>query len=250
MRGRLYAWIAIACSPLVATGESIVGTNGFSFTALAGGSLNEQGGVYFDHQSKDGPLMNIGYCLLGGGNCASMVSSGPVTYWNQDGSADPDFVISAAGGSVMANLRLEVAGYAAINALYWYDPAVGTGTLHPIFAGSDSAGAAMGFSPTSSFGLCLKSGDGNLYCTQSSNNPQGETGHQHFALFQNNGRLIVGIEDLPIRNSGMEGGGDYNDMILTLTFVPEPSTLGMVGIGIAAALFWAHRRRRRLARLN
>jgi hypothetical protein len=74
-----------------------------------------------------------------------------------------------------------------------------------------------------------------------------DTAHQHFALFQagtNANQYYAGLEDWAFNASdpnastnGVEGYGDFNDLIFGITSsissVPEPATLSIVGLGLA-----------------
>jgi len=76
-----------------------------------------------------------------------------------------------------------------------------------------------------------------------------DTAHQHFALFQsgtNINQYYAAVEDWAFNASdpnastnGVEGYGDYNDLIFGITSsinggaVPEPATLSIMGLGLA-----------------
>jgi hypothetical protein len=110
-----------------------------------------------------------------------------------------------------------------------------------VILGPNAAPFDTTFTPTAQYGFYLKS-SGGTYFTQSSLNTAGDTAHQHFAVFQQSGvpgaeAYWLGIEDQNVSelNGREAGSGDYNDMLLHITFdnAPEPSTLALV---LSAAL--------------
>jgi hypothetical protein len=94
------------------------------------------------------------------------------------------------------------------------------------------------------------------YFSNSNFNPAGQTGFQHFAIFDlyaSPDVYFVGIEESPA-NSTIEGLGDYNDLIFEITSInqpgvgnappatPEPTTISLVGLGLAVIGFVMARR--------
>lgn len=154
------------------------------------------------------------------------------------GAADANFTFTVGAGGPI-ELRLEIAGFAPHNEFGWYEG--DSGIKHTLFAGSDAGGASTTFNPGEVYGFYLTDPNGNTYYTESSRNPAGEGNHQHFAVFLvtlASGEQIfyIGVEDLPLG-----GDEDYNDMILSVA-VPEPSSMVLLGIGLAAIGFLRRRR--------
>ena len=111
--------------------------------------------------------------------------------------------------------------------------------MNPLFSASANGGATANFTPSAQYGFYLISGNGCTYYSQSSLNPAGETGHQHFAIFRQSGTsgfetYWIGVEDLALSQLGVmaEGGiGDYNDMIIKIQSIPEPATGALMVFG-------------------
>ncbi|MBL0927514.1 MAG: hypothetical protein IBJ11_07665 [Phycisphaerales bacterium] len=165
---------------------------------------------------------------------------------------------------IRASLRTEVAVNQGFNEIGWYNrnAPVGSEAFNVIFRGPDLPVMTVDFTPSSDWGLYIRSfngfseasGNGLYFFSEShrnravgfgSNAPAINTNHQHFAIFATDltaGResYIVGAEDLPLANSGIEKGGDYNDVIFTLQTVPSPGAAVLFGLAGVAAI----RRRR------
>jgi len=109
----------------------------------------------------------------------------------------------------------------------------------PVQEGALTASGTYGFYAT----VCYSAGNCETYTTGNGNfgNVSGAAAWNHFALFQlASGSYVLGFEDA----NGMftEGIGDFNDVVVELQAVPEPGTIAIMGLGLAALGFLGRRR--------
>ena len=209
---------------------SINGTTGADFQTWVTSDLSQNGTPYWDGRSSDGQpsdegKLNIGYYLTGSGAFSGDTDYGTPQYWGMGtGAADQNFYVGSSSASEVT-LNIEIAGYANSNAFGWYD--IGTGAKHQLFSGPDSYGETATITVNSNFGFYLDvTTTRNTYYTESSLNSSAPD-LQHFALFSEaDGGFWVASEDLSL------GDADYNDLVVHVTSVPEPSTLLLLGGGL------------------
>jgi hypothetical protein len=118
-------------------------------------------------------------------------------------------------------------------------------TLNPLFQpATNTSGIPVNegvFNPSGTYGfyatVCYSAGNCETYTTGNGNFGIGVTtagqAWNHFALFQlASGNYVLGFEDA----NGMftEGIGDFNDIVVALVATPEPGTIGIMGLGLAA----------------
>ena len=166
-------------------------------------------------------------------------------FWgNANGSADTDIVFGDGAGAWYDFALLgEFTDDWAINEIGWYSPNQPS-TLNTIFQATQTVGATSLVYIPGDFGLYYRntSGNGEMFFTQTSlNGVWGD--NQQFAAFQIGQLNIVGIEDIfshTITTSWTSTSADYdfNDVMLGFrrASVPEPSSLLLVGLGLAAAV--------------
>jgi hypothetical protein len=130
-----------------------------------------------------------------------------------------------------------------------YNPAAGS---NGIYNNNLSPQSAFSVNTFANYGVyattCGFNRDGSIYCDTFYSNdaldPNDESAHQHFALFQsaqNPELFFIGFEDSRGWNT-TEGYGDYNDAIFEIltdsppripTPTPEPATFSILGLGLA-----------------
>jgi len=210
-----------------------------------------------------------GWATPSTGNPATF--DGPVYLGNDNGSAVDNFYFAqASGGST--SMKAEVAEWAANNWLGWYDKsktlsALTSNDFGLIFAGSQATGASATFAPGKDYGLWFlsnytgtnwQSQTANFKVTQSDKNATGNQ-NQYFSVFASSAAAAmtipvtyyVGIEDTNMTCTAVTNGPetctggdrDYNDMVISLTVVPEPGFYGVLALGFAG-LGFARRRRK------
>jgi len=162
------------------SGSSLINLTSFDgvMNSLTPALVDESGTIYWGNPSLDGSKKNIGFCVLGGGNCS--LPGAPfsdVEYFAAPSGTAEDSMIFDTTGSVTVTLLKEVTSYADTVVLGWYDPA-DPSVKHVIFDGPKVAGAIVTFTPSSSFVFYVDNGHGSVF---SSDDDVSE--HQHFALF-------------------------------------------------------------------
>jgi hypothetical protein len=78
---------------------------------------------------------------------------------------------------------------------------------------------------------------------------QGASGFQHLAEFQitggaNAGAIVLAWEDSPLSMSPHGPDYDYNDLVVQINLVPEPSSMAIAGLGALALIGYGLRRRK------
>lgn len=241
---------------------TLIGSEAFNWQAfpdtITSGGANAP---FWDNNSMDGGAnKNVGNYIKGnfagglpGGSVASPNLS-PV-WWGRSNvtkaATSDSGILFSSNGPIVAQLRMEVAGYANGNVLGWYNPsdAVGQEVLHTIFTGPNGPGTTVTFTPSADFGLYIRTGGGLTFFTESNRNRgtgAGDLTTQHFATFasslESGGQsYILGVEDLPLSGTGVEGIGDFNDMVFSMGTVPAPGAAALFGVGFLA-LNRRHRR--------
>ncbi len=196
------------------TGSGLQLTGSGSF--LANPAVDENGTMFWDNKSSDGPLMNVGYCLYGGGNCG--IVGGPVSNlsaWVGAGGTQVLNNVFLSTGTVTATLLAKITAYSTTDQLGWYNPLTGASGM--VFGGTVTPGQTVSFDPGSEFVLWTNHG-GTSPMLYSNAALGADSSQSHFAFF--------GVETSP---------------------VPEPGTMAMMVPGLLL-LGWGAARFRRAKR--
>jgi hypothetical protein len=182
------------------TGNITIQAPGGVFNNLTSGVVNENGTVFWDNRSLDGPDMNAGFMLLGDNAFHNLQYLALA-----DGSSVNDVTFDATGpvtfsylGGIAADKQDTVGWYSAA------DPAV----LNQLAAVTEPEGVTATFDPNGEFALYASTGSwGQVYNSVASGNIGDSGSQQHFAFFEE-----PGCQPPPQ--------------------VPEPSTAALGGIGM------------------
>lgn len=213
---------------------------------IAGFVPNHSGVPYLDHGTWDGsPPGNIWTVL----NDRVGIPNSRLQFWGTAGGGpDGNLAFGLGGQSLNVTLHFEFAGNKNVNEFGWFAPDLGgdgfqSSDLHPLFAGSAASGASVYTQVPDVFGLYLRNtNNGDVFLSLAGLSPIDQFA-QHFSVFRDASApttLWLGVEDLRLR----PGDQDFNDMVVSLTPVPEPGTLLLVGSGLLAGAGLARGRRR------
>jgi len=223
--------------------------NGATLQSWSPTVLNSPGtGPYWNNLSGVGPLLNIGSCLTGTGNCQIANPPGALSYYG-NGTAAPFNMSFTSSGTAQEVSLLGVfttqTGVTPLGTDYfgWYTYNNGVLTMNPLLNSTEAVGTDATFLPTGTYGFYLENvqSPGTSYTANyfwftnsgldytSGPGAPATDGLQHFSIFGGtNGVFYMGLEDTPAPS----GDFDYNDMVLSLQPVPEPATFALMAGGM------------------
>lgn len=272
-------FICLLTSPQAATADTVTGgqITAWNPNYLYGYPSYIPGLYYWNMASGDGPRANIGWCLIGGGECGMSNSPGALYFYSVSFTAPSAFYFSSNGHPSTAILRASVTDQKGVgNAFdifgYYLADDAGVpilGTEQPMFTSNDPAGTnyTYNFATGQRYGFYIENVQGPNAPNQTtylfsmnaaSNFASGSMPAdpvQHFSVFQTGSTFYLGANDANACLNGFQPGAspcveasefDYNDMIVELdTGTPEPASIALVSSGGLLLVGGLLRRRRR-----
>lgn len=239
------------------SGGSWQSASSWTQAQLYGGTSPTPGTPYWNNNSGDGPKGNIGWCLTGGSTTCTM-SGGPNTTLPYFGTSSGASVANMYFTSTGLPVSLTVDGIHTNEIIadaydvfgYYEVPASGTPNLIPLLSTNPSGaspatvGSTVTFDPTGNYGYYIENikGAGTAFESDyffymndgwDQELSLGPDSLQHFAVFQDGSNYIIGdVDGVGCTNNVAcvaPTDFDYQDIVITATNTPEPTTLGLMG---------------------
>jgi len=201
---------------------------------VVGWTTGQSGNTYFNNTSSDGGSKNVGFCMAGGGMCNPLGGNpGALPFWATSATIAPENIMfNATGPASTATLLISIAGLKSSDVFGVYNVADPT---QMIALGNGLGVSGSPFDPVglgwTQYGFYLSNQYGTFF-SQSGLDGTADSGNQHFVVFQGDGgAFFIGMEDKPFDISDR----DYNDILIKVQAIPEPSTLLMMCTGLLGA---------------
>jgi hypothetical protein len=241
------AMIAAVASPAPVHAQ-LVSTSG-SWTNMI--TPTNGGTTFWDNSSLDGQNCNIGFFLVypaggGFGPCNNQAPTDPFVQANagklgSGGSFLSNDAFTFAAGSYRVEFLANIAGYQPPSQELWINTAgnVQHTQLYAVGTYPNALTTVFHVDIGSAWYLSAKSVNGNLVYSNSAN--------PDFALFSStavNGVSPGGLNDVMFVGYGDRAGdNDFQDLVVRITAVPEPSTYLTLGLGLGVMGLLYRRRR-------
>src|SRR5581483_6394923 len=218
------------------------------------------GSPYWNHSSGDGGVNNIGWCLVGGGNCSISTTPGAIPFFGNGTAATSNMWFSTGGSGVTVSLRGVFTSQTQLVPVtagidyfgYYLADATGApiaGSEQQLMTAADTVptDASFNIAPNQNYGFYIENVQGlggpdetrYWYFMNSASNIASNgtplTSLQHFAIFDGSGSLFMGMED----DWSNAADADYNDLIVEITATPtggapEPTSMALAALGFLA----------------
>lgn len=219
---------------------------------------------YWNNNSGDGPRANIGWCMIGGGQCGMPSPPGSIPFYSVSFTAPSTFYFTSTGQPATLTLRSSVTDQIGVGNPYdvlgYYladqngNPI--QGSSQALFTSNDPTGtnSTLTLAAGQRYGFYIENiqGPNSPFQTTywysmdaSANVASGSMPAdpiQHFAVFQTGNDYYLGANDADACLNSFQPGTspcvsanqfDYNDMIVQLnTGTPEPASFALLSSGL------------------
>jgi hypothetical protein len=225
---------------------------------LYGGPSYVPGLYYWNNDSGDGTDANVGWCLVGSGQCAMKNAPGRISFYATPSLTAPtDMYFTSAGHAMQLTLDLSLTAEKGGGGMdffgYYLTDSTGAQIGNPtiVFNSNQASGATAllpSLSPGQNYGFFIENIQGygtssqqtdySFYMNSSANSSTGfmPAGNlQHFAIFQYGATYYLGTVDaaacsgsFTVDNSPCISSSqfDYNDMVVQLSSVVGQAEVG------------------------
>ena len=248
--------------------DTLIGTGGawqtWSTSQLYGQTGATPGGPYWNNDSGDGTLGNVGYCMAGGGICTVPSTPGVIPYYGTNsGGAISDMYFTSAGSPLtitLQSINTNNKNAGTYDVFGWYVGTTGAGAvLNPLLntnAGSVGTTATLSaLTAGQNYGFYIENvlGGGTASETDYYFFMSGQTGdpnEQHFAIFQagTNSFEIGDVDSTSCEANttfrcNPASDFDYNDVVVSVApAAPEPATAGLLAASLLGLAILGRRR--------